>query len=380
MTNNNLSLYQERANRIYKAMNCEPVDRVPCIYMATAFSPKYMGMSLKQFCLDPDAAVDVTIEAMKRVGNVDGINLIAGGILPVDISLAWLSKCLIPGIDLDENVLWQVLENETMSVDDYDLLIDKGVDALYEKIVPQVCDMKLLERHVAWMKESLPGAVKKYHDAGYITLSSGGTSIPFEALCGARSMTQFYYDLYRIPDKVQAAMDIMVPFQIDLAISNCKATGVSSIWVGGWRTASAMLAPKLWDRFVWPYFRKVADGLIENGINPVFHFDQDWTRDLGRLLELPAKKCILNLDGMTDIRKAAKILKGHMAIMGDIPSSILAAGSPEDVRNYLSDLIQDIGHEGLLFAPGCDAPLNAKPENMEAYVAACHEFGTVKSA
>jgi uroporphyrinogen-III decarboxylase len=27
--------------------------------------------------------------------------------------------------------------------------------------------------------------------------------------------------------------------------------------------------------------------------------------------------------------------------------------------------------------PGCDAPINAKPENMQAFVAACHEYGTV---
>ena len=109
----------------------------------------------------------------------------------------------------------------------------------------------------------------------------------------------------------------------------------------------------------------------------MLHLDQDWTRDLERLREFPAKKCIVNPDGMTDIRKAKEILKDHMAIMGDVPSSLFSAGSPDDIRNYVRDLVRDVGPNGLLLCPGCDAPINTKPENMEAFVAAGREFGTL---
>ena len=33
--------------------------------------------------------------------------------------------------------------------------------------------------------------------------------IPFEYLCGGRSMQKFFLDLYRMPDRVKAAMDVM---------------------------------------------------------------------------------------------------------------------------------------------------------------------------
>ncbi|MBI5591629.1 MAG: methyltransferase [Deltaproteobacteria bacterium] len=377
MRDENEKYYKQRWTRIQSAINFELIDRVPCIFMGTAFAPRYMGMTQHQFCLDPDAAVDVTIAAMTRLGDVDGINLMPFGIVPMALTGAWFSKVLIPGIDLDADALWQVHEKETMTVDDYDLVIDKGIDALAQKLLPQVCDMKLMEAHMAWCQTGAGQVAGKFREAGYGIVASSATSIPFESLCGARSMEKFYFDLYRMPDKVQAAMDVMLPFSIEIAKSAVNVTGVPSVWVGGWRTASAMLAPKLWDRFVWPYFFKVASELIASGITPVFHWDQDWGRDLGRLLELPAKKCILNPDGMTDIRKARTILKDHTAIMGDVPAAIFSSGTPDDVRNYIRDLVRDVGPEGLLLAPGCDAPLNAKPENMEAFVAASHEFGTV---
>ena len=153
--------------------------------------------------------------------------------------------------------------------------------------------------------------------------------------------------------------------------------GIGGTWLGGWRSASGLLAPKLWDRFVWPYIVRLAEALIAKGITPILHWDQDWTRDVGRLVELPAKSCILNPDGMTDLRVFKEKVNGHMAVMGDVPASLFAAGTPDDIYDYVRYLVHEIGPEGLILCPGCDGPINTKPENMEAYVAAAHEIGTL---
>jgi uroporphyrinogen-III decarboxylase len=55
----------------------------------------------------------------------------------------------------------------------------------------------------------------------------------------------------------------------------------------------------------------------------------------------------------------------------------LAAGTPDDIYNYVRYLVHEIGHEGLILCPGCDAPINTKAENMQAFVAAAHEIGTL---
>jgi len=63
--------------------------------------------------------------------------------------------------------------------------------------------------------------------------------------------------------------------------------------------------------------------------------------------------------------------------MGDVPAALFYSGTPDDIFKYVHDLIRDIGPSGLILCPGCDAPINAKPENMEAMVAASREYGQV---
>jgi uroporphyrinogen-III decarboxylase len=374
----NAALYQERLSRIQNAINLEPVDRVPIIYIAMAFSPRYMGVSLAQFCTDPSAPEQTTLAAIKKLGGIDGLNYLPIPRNHVGLTMAWLSRVDIPGRELPEDSLWQVHEAEVMKASEYDTIIEKGWIAFRNSFLPRVIDMAELKATMEWLGAGGPKAVvERFREEGYVMVRGAATTIPFESLCGARSMQQFFLDLYRTPDKVKAAMDVMLPEMIQAGVAQAKVSGGLGSWVGGWRSASAFLAPKIWDKFVFPYFHKTVEALAENGVLSILHFDQDWTRDLARLRELPAKKCILNPDGMTNIRKAKEILGDHMAIMGDIPAALLATGTPDDVYKYVRELVRDVGPTGLLLCPGCDAPFNTKPENMEAFVAAGREFGAV---
>ena len=44
------------------------------------------------------------------------------------------------------------------------------------------------------------------------------------------------------------------------------------MWLGGWRSASALINPKLWNRFVWPYFMELTYALVDAGVVPIPHF------------------------------------------------------------------------------------------------------------
>ncbi len=370
------ALYQDRLDRVNKAINYEPVNQVPIIFLGVGFAPKWMGLPISQFCTDYEAAVEVTFDAINKLGEIDGLNGVPGGGIHLALTGLWISHVNIPGRELPEGSLWQVAEKEVMTPDDYDFIVEHGWQAFLGQHMPKVIDMEEFQAWMGWNMQNGAAVAQRVRDEGYVIVSGGGTSIPFEAFCGGRSMSKFFLDLYRMPDRVQAAMDVIVPDMIAQGIGGAKANGALGAWVGGWRAASAMVAPKIWDRLVWPYYRQIAEALIAQDVVPIFHWDQDWTRDLARLKELPAKKCILNPDGMTDIRKAKEVLDGHMAIMGDVPAALFAAGTPDDVYNYVRDLVRDVGPDGLLLCPGCDAPINTKPENMEAFIAAGREFGT----
>ncbi len=238
-------LYPERLARIRRTIELQPVDRIPFVFMGTAFAPRYMGVSMAEFCADPDLRVDVTLAAMDRLGGeFDGINSLPAGRISVALSAAWLSRVAVPGRDLPDDSLWQVDEAEVMTVDDYDTIIDRGWLAFLAEYMPRVIDPAELAANATWMGNNLTGVVQRCQERGYVPVSGGGTTIPFECLCGGRSMEEFFLDLYRIPDKVKAALDAMQPGLIQIGVDGARRSGVPAVWVGGWRAASAMLSPK----------------------------------------------------------------------------------------------------------------------------------------
>ncbi len=372
-----MSLYEERLDRIRKVINLEPVPEIPVVYNASSFSPRYMGMTIAEFCDNPEAAVDVTIAAMDRLGGLDAINLPLIGKTTVLLSSAWLSRVARPGRELPPDVVWQVRETEVMTRADYDTIIEKGWNAFLAEYLPRVVDMVEYREAAAWVRANMVPQMNKFIDRGYVVMAVPGSAIPFESFCGGRSMEKFYLDLYQIPDKVEAAMKAVFPEVVGACVGLGKGVGAFGMWLGGWRSASALLNPKLWNRFVWPYFVELTYALIDAGVVPILHFDQNWTRDLGRLAELPAKKVIFNPDGMTDVRKFKELVGDRMCMMGDVPATLFAAGTPDDMYGYVRELVRDVGPTGLILAPGCDAPFNTKPENMEAFVAASRQFGKV---
>ena len=378
----NMAVFQEKFTRIQKTINLESVDRVPVVFIGVAFAPRYMGMSIAKYCADAEAAAQVNLAAMDRLSEVaelDGSNLAAAGRITPLLTSMWMSRLGVPGKDLPDESLWQVREAEVMTQDDYDTILEKGWNAFSMEYMPRVIDPVEFQEAMGWMMENSPRIQQTYVEKGYVNICNAPVTvtIPFEYLCGGRSMEKFFFDLYRIPDKIEEVMEVMMEDLLGMIAAAPSVPGIQGSWLGGWRAASALISPKLWDRFVWPYYLRIGNALIEKGIVPVLHWDQDWTRDLEKLLELPAKKCILNPDGMTDMKKFKEIAGDHMAMMGDIPASILVAGTPEDVHTYVREQVELFEGKGLILCPGCDAPINAKPENMEAFVEAAHKYGTM---
>ena len=370
----NEQLFQERQERINKAINYEPVDRMPLIFMGTAALPRQIGMTLADYVFHPENFIDPALDYVDGLG-ADGFNVPPWFRPDAGLTPLWLSHVKMPGRELPDDMLWQVEEKEIMTVEDYDMIINQGFEAFMFQHLPKVIGMQVFQEGMAQTEEFNPIMGRKIFERGLVTMVGGTTTIPFEFLCGARSMMPFFMDLYRTPDKVMEALEVMVPVCIGLALEMVKASGIRRVWVGGWRSASALLAPKLWDRFVFPHFQRIVTAPAEQDIISVLHLDQDWGRDLEKLRELPAKKCVLNLDGMTDLRKVKKVMDGHMAVLGDVPADILSTGTPESVDNYVKELINDIGTDGLLLCPGCDAPVNSKGENLAAMFEAGRKYG-----
>jgi uroporphyrinogen-III decarboxylase len=82
-------------------------------------------------------------------------------------------------------------------------------------------------------------------------------------------------------------------------------------------------------------------------------------------LELPKGKIVVHFD-QTDMFRAKEILKDHACIMGNVPSSLLQVGSPQDVEEYCAKLIKFCGKGGGFILTNGSSIDEAKPENVKA--------------
>ncbi|MDK2881120.1 MAG: hypothetical protein PWQ99_895 [Clostridia bacterium] len=357
-------LYEERLNRIKTAVALGKPDRVPVAPLANAFCARHMGVKMSEFCTNPEISNKTIIRSFSNLGEIDALQS-AYFYAPI-VGTIWLSRVKLPGRDLPENEIWQVDERELMTVEDYDTILNEGYNKFFHDYLRDRLDN--LGEKVQQIADFAPKAQKAIEDLGIVLFCGGSFTIPYEIFCGGRSMQSFLKDLYRIPDKVQAAMDVAIADIIGNVRKMLRATKPIGVWVGGWRSASEFLSPRLWRRFVFPYIKQLVEAVVEEGVVAILHFDSNWTRDLEYLRELPKGKCVLALDGATDIFKAKEVLGDHMCIMGDVPPALLSLGTPEEVHNYCRKLIENIGPSGFILAQGCDIPPNAKPENVKAMI------------
>jgi uroporphyrinogen-III decarboxylase len=164
-------------------------------------------------------------------------------------------------------------------------------------------------------------------------------------------------------------MDAVVDEFIAEAIEATRLTGIPGVMLILERGGGFYYPLKIFERFEFPYMKKMVEAFAAQGLLTVLHFDQDWTINLPYLRELPKKMCICELDSTTDIFKAKEILKDHMCIMGDVPASLTSIGTPEEMEAYCKKLIDVVGKDtGFILSSGCTVPADARFENFKAMI------------
>ncbi len=368
-----------RTERLEAALNLQPVDRVPVTVMANEYYVVKQGMPLADLHRKPKAAIAAHRKTFDDHGGWDVMGV--GALLPDPFPLVIVlpTRLRLPGVDLPDDVRMQFDESApTMEVEDYDYVIEHGWDKfVFKKLMPIIhpgYGGGLVGTAKAYLRigKLITGFQRdiKYWTARDIPYLVGGMSQPpFEYLALARTLNQFFLDLYRRPDVVLQAMEAMLPDVIGAAKRFYDSTGIPRVFVGGTRGSNTFISEEQFDRFYFPFLKRLVDSIIEMGIMPMLHFDSDWTAFVPKFLEFPKGKFFMHFDSVTDIFKAKDILRGHACIMGDVPATILRLGSEEETTEYCKKLIDYVGKDnGFIQAPGCSPSHDAKPENIQAMI------------
>jgi len=215
-------------------------------------------------------------------------------------------------------------------------------------------------------------------DMGFPKYFHGAAMPPYDIISlSMRGKTGTMTDMYRHPDKMLEACETILKMTLERPLPPPGELGQIRIFMTNTRGSDDFLSPKHFDKFYWPTFKKVINGLIDKGATPCIFFEGTFTSRLEYLLDFPKGKILARLDA-TDIFKAKEVLKDHICIEGNVPSTLLQVGSVQDVKDHCKKLIDVVGKNGgFILAPRSSTD-EVKPENLKAMIEFTQEYGVYK--
>ena len=407
-------LYKEREQRVLDAIALKKPDRVPISAKFNFFSAKYSGMTFQEAMYDPEKLWKAHWRTMLEFEpdmerNPFGLLFIGPILETLDFKqLKW------PGHGVPANVSYQFVEGEYMKADEYDAFIEDPTDFMLRKYWPRVYGgLKGLEKlppirdiitysigtpfgfgafntpEVIEALDTLKRAGEKSAEiaqwarkfseeargAGYPMASGGFSQAPFDTLGDYyRGMKGSMIDMYRRPDKVIKACEKMLPIMLEMAVSATKVSGNNRVFIPIHKGLDGFMSVEQFKKFFWPTLRELMVTMINEGLVPCPLWEGNCTSRLDIIKDIPAGKAIYAFEG-TDMFKAKEVLRDIVCIQGNVPGSLLLAGTPEEVKAYCKKLIDVCGAGGGFIMDSATSLEDAKPENVKAMYEITKEYG-----
>jgi hypothetical protein len=199
---------------------------------------------------------------------------------------------------------------------------------------------------------------------------------PFDALGDTmRGTKAITLDLFRRPDKILKALDVLTPLIIHAILNNPGISRALTVVFPLHKGADGWMSAKQYETLYWPSLKKVMDALINEGIVCLMFAEGCYDSRLETVKSDFPKGTVAWWFDQTDMAKAKKILGDNCCIQGNVPSSLIVTGGPAAVKDCCRKLIETCGKGGgYILSAGCVAD-NPKMENLQAMVAATKEYG-----
>jgi len=198
-----------------------------------------------------------------------------------------------------------------------------------------------------------------------------------EGPCGAaadlRGINALMVDFYDDPAFVRDLFEYVYEVGMDFARTQVEA-GADVIGIGD--PAASLVGPKLYRDFVWPYEKKMVEGLHALGARARLHICGNTRRilpDMGRL------GCDhIDVDSMVPMAEARERMGSSQVVLGNLdPVRDLRNGAPHSVYAAVAECHRHAGPRYIVGA-GCEVPRDTPATNVHALVRYARQNHAVK--
>jgi len=407
-------LYRQREKRVQDAIALRVPDRVPVLVLFAFFPARYCGMTIQELMYDPEKLFQAQWKTMVDFepdmdNNPFGLRYLGPILETLDFKpLKW------PGHGLASDHTYQYVEGEYLKVEEYDHFLLDPTDFMIRIFWPRIFgalqglqQLPPLHNIISYylgismgfrafahpeVKEALETLVKageksleiatyssrftqQAREAGFPMQYGAVTQAPFDTLSDFfRGMKGTMLDLYRRPQKVIQACEKLLPFMLEMAVNGTRASGNPRVFIPIHWGLDSFMSPKQFEKFFWPTLRELMVALIDKGLNPCPLWEGNCTARLEIIKDIPAGKACYAFEA-TDMVKAKEILGDTVCLRGNVPLSIMATGSPDQIRAYCKKLIDTVARGGGYIMDTSTGLDDAKPENVKALFEFTREYG-----
>ena len=405
-------LYRERVTRFVRAISLGEPDRVPVLLPSGFFPAYYAGYDLRTVMYDYDKLREAWLKfaAEFDMDSFTGPGLVFPGRV-LEMTGHRLHKW--PGHGLPDNAsVYQYVEQDYMKADEYDAFLDNPSDFWWRYFLPRTVGAfepfhKLLPfsammgvslgNYAAMAEPDVEAALEVMIEAGKETRKwmavvgetsreilaagipnfrgGGFGGAPFDTVVDMLRGTQgMVMDMYRQPEKMHEVMEKVTPLIVKAAVAAADASGCPVCFMPLHKGNESFMSPKQFETFYWPSFRKVLEGMIAEGLVPNPFAEGKYGARLEVIADLPKGATVWWFED-TDMALAKKILGGRACIAGNVPASIMHAGTPADVRESCRRLIETCAPGGGYILTAAAGMNEGDPDNLRAFMEAAVAYG-----
>jgi hypothetical protein len=236
------------------------------------------------------------------------------------------------------------------SVDTIDLLVPFGLPPFQEML------KKMMDAGNELMK--ILGAVGQtgamVAAEGFPAMGLNIVKTPFDYLGDTlRGTKGILMDMYRHPKDLLAATEAYVPVLIKSIIGASDRTGAPCAMYVLHKGADGFMSKEQFEKFYWPTWKQVMMALYEEGIISYLFIEGSYNTRLEYLAEMPEKSLVCHFD-KSDMQRVKEVLSDKFIIAGNVPASLMTAGTTDEVRAYCDNLVDMFGDKpGYIMAHGC---------------------------
>ncbi len=381
-------IYEERLGRYQAAIALEPIDRIPIATGSNYFAEIYSGNNNQETIYDSEKWLKAEEAFIKAFPEVDVLrnNRFWAPLLDA----VGCQTYRFPGRELKPGNQLQFVEKEYMRANEYDALIKNPVEFMMERFIPRVladtAEKGSVRANMAFLKGGMAQvmltqimrnrSVYLQNELGMPQPMTGAFLAPFDVLGDAmRGLREMMLDMFRQPDKVLEACDVIVNEIANFALATADPLKRYPIFVPTHK--ACFISHKQFEKFYWPSFKKVLEILIDAGYTVRAYLEGDWGQHWHHFLELPKGKVLCDIDNQGDIFKAKAEIGHHQCLAGGIPDSMFILGTPGEMWDRVKMLCATVAKDGgFIINGGCNIPYDTKPENYRAMIDAIIKFGT----